>query len=83
MVHNLLHGDPVELTLRGRRLVGKPTVLADGSAQVQAALCDLLIASPRDATHAGVKFDADGQPVAADIAEASKRLVFISIELPE
>jgi deazaflavin-dependent oxidoreductase (nitroreductase family) len=81
--HNLRHGDKVALTLRGRRLVGKPTVLADGSAPVRAALRDLLIASPRDASHAGVKFDADGQPVASDVAEASKRLVFISIEVPD
>ena len=42
---------------------------------------DLLVASPRDAAHADVAFDSDGQPVASDVARAAKGLVFISIEL--
>lgn len=79
--HNLRGGGDVGLTLRGRRMTGKPSVLADGSAEVQTALHDLLVASPRDAAHAGVAFDADGRPVASDVARASKDLVFISIEL--
>ena len=81
--HNLKLGEEVTLTLRGRRVVGKPTVMADGSPSMQAALRDLLIASPRDASSAGVAFDEAGLPVATDIAEASKRLVFISIEIQE
>ena len=81
--HNLREGDELRLTLRGRDLVGKPTVLVDGSPQVQAALSDFLVATPRDASHAGVAFDADGQPVASDVVEASKSLVFISIQLPD
>jgi hypothetical protein len=79
--HNLRHGDEVNLTLRGDNLVGKPRVLADGSDEMQSALRDLLLASPRDASHAGVRFDAQGQPLATDIAEASERLVLISIEI--
>ncbi len=78
---NLQHGDNVQVTLRGRRIVGVPTVLADGSSQVQVALRDFLIATPRDAPHAGVAFDAGGQPNASQVVEASKKLVFISIEL--
>jgi hypothetical protein len=78
---NLLGGNDVSVTLRGRKVTGRPTVLADGSAQLQTALHDLLIASPRDAAHAGVAFDADGRPAASDIARASESLVFISIEL--
>jgi hypothetical protein len=81
--HNLRGGDDVGLTLRGRKMTGKPSVLADGSTQVQTALHDLLIASPRDASHAGVAFDANGRPSASDIARASAGLVFISIELLE
>ena len=78
---NLSDGEDIGVTLGGRKMTGSPSVLADGSAQVQSALHDLLIASPRDAAHAGVAFDADGQPVASDVAQASKGLVFISIEL--
>ncbi len=78
---NLQGGDDIGVTLRGRKMTGKPSVLADGSAQVHTALRDLLVASPRDAAHAGVAFDAAGQPVTSDVIEASKGLVFISIEL--
>jgi hypothetical protein len=78
---NLQGGDDVRITLRGRKMTGKPSVRADGSAPVQTALHDLLVASPRDAAHAEVAFDADGRPVASDVARASKGLVFISIEL--
>lgn len=78
---NLQGGDDVGVTLRGRKMTGKPSVLADGSAQVHTALRALLVASPRDAAPAGVAFDADGRPVASDIVEASKGLVLISIEL--
>ncbi len=78
---NLRHGDEVQLTLYGRKVVGTPSVLVDGSAQVQDALAEFLIATPRDASHAGVAFGGDGRPVASDVVEASKHLVFISIEL--
>ena len=79
--HNLRDGAEVRVTLRGRDFVGKPTVLAEASPQVQAALTEFLIATPRDASHAGVAFDADGRPVASDVVDASQSLVFISIEL--
>jgi len=79
--HNLRHTDEVKLTLRGRNIVGKPSVLADSSTRVQTALHDFLVATPRDAPHAGVALDGDGRPIASDIAEASKRLVFISIKI--
>lgn len=79
---NLRHGAEVRLTLRGRDLVGKPTAQAENSREKQAALRDFLLATPRDASHAGVEFDANGQPVAADIAAASESLVFISIPVP-
>ena len=78
---NLMQAEEVGLTLQGRRIVGKPAVLADGSTRVQEALHDFLIATPRDASHAGVAFDTDGRPIASDVAEASKRLVFLSIEI--
>jgi len=78
---NLRYGDEVQLTLRGHRVAGKPAVHTGGASEVQTALRDFLIATPRDASHAGVAFDADGQPVASDVVEASKHLVFISIEL--
>ena len=71
------------LTLRGQRINGKPTVLSSSTAEVQVALRDLLIVSPRDAAYAGVGFDTDGQPNVADIVAARKSMVLIVIEIPE
>ena len=78
---NLRHADEIELTLQGRRITGRPTVLTDGSTQVQTALHDLLVATPRDASHAGVAFDAHGHPAPADVTAASQRLALVSIDI--
>ena len=80
---NLQAGEVVGVTLRGSKMVGKPSVLANGSEEMQTALHDLLVASPRDADHAGVTFDAEGLPVASDVARASNNVVFISIALQD
>jgi hypothetical protein len=71
----------VEVTLRGRRRKGKSIVLPSGSKEVEVGIHDLLVASPRDASFAGVGFDADGQPNAADVKAASQKIVLISIDL--
>ena len=78
---NLVNVDAVDVIVKGRRITGKPVVAPAGSAEVQAALCDLLVASPRDAAFAGVGFDSSGQPAAEDVVRASNTLVLISIEL--
>ena len=78
---NLAHGDEVRVTLRGLDTSGKPTVVADGSPQAREALRDFFIATPRDASIAGVAFDGEGRPVEADLAKASESLVWISIAL--
>lgn len=80
---NLRSGDSVGLTLRGRRKPGRPTVLSDGSETMCSALNDFLVAVPRDALHAGVGLDESGHPIAEDVANAVKNLVFISIEILE
>lgn len=80
---NLVDADEVGLMLQGRKVTGKPSVLADGSSHVKAALHDLLLAVPRDAPHAGVALDADGSPSPSDLEEASKRLVLISIAIQD
>jgi len=78
---NLVEAGSVTVFLRGHRLTGKPTVILGGCEEVEVALGDLLIASPRDAAFAGVSFDADGQPNTADVKMASGKLVLISVEL--
>jgi len=73
-------GEQVRLARRGCDYVGTPRVRAD-SLELGAALRDFLIASPRDASHAGVAFGPDGKPIASDIDSAIKNLVLITIGL--
>ncbi|MEP5766371.1 MAG: hypothetical protein ABJ308_17355 [Halieaceae bacterium] len=78
---NLVSGDPISLFLRGRSLAGKPSVSTTATEETQAILRSFLIASPRDASHAGVALDSAGQPCDDDIAAACEKLVLISIDL--
>lgn len=78
---NLQGGDDVKLRLRGQDHTGRPRVEVETSAQKREALAAFLVATPRDAAHAGVSFDADGRFSASDIAEASERLVHVVIDL--
>lgn len=78
---NLEDAESVTVILRGRRITGKPTVTQGGSEEVEFALRELLIASPRDASFAAVDFDPDGQPNAGDVKVASEKLVLISVDL--
>ena len=78
---NLCAGDEIEVTLRGQKMTGTPCVMVDGSEEMQASLRDFLIAVPRDAAHAKVGFDTNGQPIAADLERACNQLVLITIEL--
>ncbi len=79
---NLIANADVAVRLKGCLLNGRANVTEDQPDQILAALRDFLIAVPRDASHAGVRLDPNGQPVGSDLVEASKRLVHISIELP-
>jgi len=80
---NLSDGTPVRLSLKGRSVSGKPSVVVDEPEIMQAALTDFLIAVPRDAVHSGVALDAEKRPVAADVAAVVGDMVYITIELVE
>ena len=79
---NLVANADVTVRLKGCSLNGHANVTESESIQIVSALRDFLIAVPRDAAHAGVLLDQDGQPIESDLIEASKRLVHISIEFP-
>ncbi len=80
---NLVDAPEVALTLRGRRLKGKPSVTIDEPQIMKPALTEFLVAVPRDASHCGVTMDENGCPDASDVANAVEKMVYISIELPE
>lgn len=78
---NLVDADTVKLVLRGQEVTAKPNVSIGGSATLENALRDFLIASPRDARYSGVTFDSTGQPNALELKIASEKLVMISMEI--
>lgn len=81
---NLEAGEPVEVTLRGRRLCGVPAVTPrDQPAAVAQALADFLRAVPRDAPHSGVRLDGNGEPLAGDLRRAVPRHVHVAIRLSD
>lgn len=78
---NLRQGHEVTLVLRGQRKKGIPSVTVNEPEAIAAALAPFLIAVPRDAPHAQVAMDAQGQPDSADIERAARRLVLITVTL--
>lgn len=78
---NIVNAESVDVTLRGRKVSGRPVVVLGGTLEVKTALHDLLVASPRDAAFASVNFDANGQPNVADVTKAANTLVLISVEI--
>ena len=78
---NLAGVKEIGLTVKGQRLTGKPSVDASGGPDTRKALKELLLASPRDASYAGVSFYPTGAPVAGDIEKAISGMIYISVEI--
>ncbi len=68
--------------LKGRSMIGTPTVLTDEPEAMKSALKAFLLAVPRDADHAGVGLDDQGRPIERDLEEAVKRMAYIAIDAP-
>ena len=78
---NLRQGNEITLMLKGKRRKGIPSVTVNEPAAIAEALKPFLVAVPRDAPHAEVALDANGQPDSADIERAAQRLVLVTIRL--
>lgn len=82
-VKNLQNGEAIELVLQGRLRRGKPTLTVDDPGRIATALSRFLLAVPRDAPHAGVALDANGQPDPDDVAAAAAKLTLITVHLSD
>lgn len=80
-VKNLQNGGTIELVLKGRLRRGTLALTVDEPDRIATALAQFLVAVPRDAPHAGVTLDANGQPDQADVAAAAGKLTLITIHL--
>lgn len=77
---NLRGGSPLTLTLQGRDVQGRGTVVEDDPG-VAASLTDYLHQAPNLAKYFGVALDADGKPRSVDIARAAQTRVMVQVKL--
>lgn len=80
---NLRQSKEITLVLQGKRRKGIPRVTINEPETIAAALAPFLVLVPRDAPHAEVALDANGQPDSADIERAAQRLVLVTIKLTD
>jgi len=78
---NLTTGATVSLTIQGQRWQSTPVVEHSDHVQMAAQLRAFLCAVPRDAAHAGVAMDKNGQPDANDIQRVVPAMVYLQFPL--
>jgi len=78
---NLVSEQKVHLTIQGQRLQSTPHVEISDHELMGLRLDEFLKAVPRDASHAGVKMDKDGNPDPADIRRVVPDMVYLRFPL--
>ena len=79
---NLNSGEPVYVTIKGKRHLVNPEVEAENSEIKGHALRHFLRAVPRDAPHSGVSLDTNGDPSVDDIQRVVSDMVYVRLPLP-
>jgi hypothetical protein len=80
---NLNSGEPVYVTIKGKRHLVNPEVEAENSEIKGQALRHFLRAVPRDAPHSGVSLDTNGDPSVHDIHRVVSDMVYVRLPLPD
>ena len=80
--NNLESGEPVYVTIKGKRHPVTPEVEAENSEIKGQALSHFLRAVPRDAPHSGVALDTNGDPNVDDIQRVVSDMVYVRLPLP-
>ena len=75
---NLRGGAPVTLLLRGARTSATATAIEDDAGVAQ-QLAAYLQSAPNTARYFGVRLDAQGQPMAQDVANAARSRVIVRV----
>ena len=73
----------MQLTIRGKTWPSTPRVETSDYGLMEQRLETFLRAVPRDAAHAGVSLDKNGQPNAADIRRVIPGMVYLHFPLIE
>ena len=79
---NLNSGEPVYVTIKGKRHLVRPEVEAENSEIKGQALRHFLRAVPRDAPHSGVSLDTNGDPSVDDIQRVVSDMVYVRLPFP-
>ena len=79
---NLNSGEPVYVTIKGKRHLVRPEVEAENSEVKGQALRHFLRAVPRDAPHSGVSLDTNGDPNVDDIQRVVSDMVYVRLSFP-
>ena len=79
---NLNSGEPVYVTIKGKRHLVRPEVEAENSEVKGQALRHFLRAVPRDAPHSGVSLDTNGDPNVDDIQRVVSDMVYVRLPFP-
>ena len=79
---NINSGEPVYVTIKGKRHLVNPEVEAENSEIKGQALRHFLRAVPRDAPHSGVSLDTNGDPSVDDIQRVVSDMVYVRLPLP-
>ena len=79
---NLNSGEPVYVTIKGKRHLVRPEVEAENSEVKGQALRHFLRAVPRDAPHSGVSLDTSGDPNVDDIQRVVSDMVYVRLPFP-
>ncbi len=79
---NLNSGEPVYVTIKGKRHLVRPEVEAENSEVKGQALRHFLRAVPRDAPHSGVSLDTNGDPIVDDIQRVVSDMVYVRLPFP-
>ncbi len=74
---NLAALPKVHLTVRGARAPSSATVISGADSALEDAFARFLQAVPRDARHAGVRLDANGDPNRDDVRRVVPRMVHV------
>ena len=80
---NINSGEPVYVTIKGKRHLVNPEVEAENSEIKGQALRHFLRAVPRDAPHSGVSLDTNGDPSVDDIQRVVSDMVYVRLPLPD
>ena len=79
---NLNSGEPVYVTIKGKRHLVNPEVEAENSEIKGQALRHFLRAVPRDAPHSEVSLDTNGDPSVDDIQRVVSDMVYVRLPFP-